>query len=961
MRIDRISNSVAGLLCALCALLVPVITNAAPGSPQFTSAASTTFTAGQPNSFTVTVTGTPTPSIRIRGKKPPAGITFVDHHDGTGTLLGTPSVGGVFTIRFVAINGVKPTGKQTFTLTINRAPAITSANATTCAIGVFCSFTVTTIGFPPPSVTRSGPTLPSGMAYVDNGNGTGTLSGTPAGGTQGVYPFQFTASNSVGSPAVQDFTLTINQFLVFTSVNNTTCVVGSPCTFSITANGQPLPTISHLSGALPAGVTFVANGPGSASLTGTPLPGSGRVYAPTFTAVNGVEPDAVQSFMLTVNEAPSITSTDSTTCAINTNCTFTVTTMGYPVPAVGLTGGSLPSDLTYFDNGDGTGTFDGIPDVGTNGLHNLTFTASNGIGSNAVQGFTLTVNLMLAITSDAETTCVVGTPCTFTVTTNGVPAPSIVRTGDALPALLSFVDNMNGTATLSGTAGADTGGLYQLTLTASNGIETNAVQAFTLTVNEAPQITSANNKTCVVGTFCTFTLTALGFPVPSAAHTSGPLPSGINYIDNDDGTGTLSGTAAALTGGVYTLGFTAANGIAVDGTQTFTLTVNEAPQITSALPPDGAAGTAYTHTYVATGYPAPTFSHTAGTLPPPLMLSAAGLLAGTPNTGGLFTGTVTASNGIGPAATQNFSINITNFAPPGAPQDVSALSGNQQAMVSFSPPVSDGGTPILSYTVTCTPTAGPAVTAAGAGSPIAVVGLTNGVTYTCTVHATTMVGDGPESAPSNPVTPSAAAPATLTVVVNGSGTGTVDSVPAGIDCPGDCSQSYPAGTGVVLTATPTGGSVFTGWLGGGCGLAATCTVTVNTATTVSATFGPAGTSGTLDIDDSYPDSTYDALTDGLLIIRYLFGLSGNSLTANAIGATAHRTTPAAIVQYLDDIRPRLDIDGNGIPDAITDGLLMLRYLFGLSGSALTANAIGIGASRTTPAAVEGHLLLLMPK
>jgi hypothetical protein len=242
-----------------------------------------------------------------------------------------------------------------------------------------------------------------------------------------------------------------------------------------------------------------------------------------------------------------------------------------------------------------------------------------------------------------------------------------------------------------------------------------------------------------------------------------------------------------------------------------------------------------------------------------------------------------------------------------------------------------------------------------------VVGLTNGVTYTCTVHATTMVGDGPESAPSNPVTPSAAAPATLTVVVNGSGTGTVDSVPAGIDCPGDCSQSYPAGTGVVLTATPTGGSVFTGWLGGGCGLAATCTVTVNTATTVSATFGPAGTSGTLDIDDSYPDSTYDALTDGLLIIRYLFGLSGNSLTANAIGATAHRTTPAAIVQYLDDIRPRLDIDGNGIPDAITDGLLMLRYLFGLSGSALTANAIGIGASRTTPAAVEGHLLLLMPK
>ena len=962
MRIDRISYSGFGLLCALCAMLASTIATAAPGSPQFTSAASTTFVAGQFNTFTVTVTGATTPSVRVRGKRPPSGITFVDNHDGTGTLAGTPdaNVGGTYTIRFVATNGIKPTGKQTFTLNVNRPPAITSANATTCAIGVPCSFIVTTTGFPPPSVIRSGAALPGGMNYVDNGNGTGTLSGTPAGGTQGAYPFQFTAANGIGSPAVQNFTLTINQFLVFTSENNTTCVVGTPCTFSITAAGQPLPTISHSSGALPPGVTFVFNGPGSATLTGTPEAGAGGIYLPGFTAGNGVEPDAVQSFTLTLNEAPSITSTSNTTCAISTNCAFTVTTLGYPLPAIAQAGESLPADVTFVDNGDGTGTFDGIPDADTDGIYDLTFTASNGIGSSAVQNFTLTVNLMLAFSSDAETTCIVGTPCTFTVTTNGVPAPAIVRTGDAMPAMLSFVDNMNGTATLSGTPSAGTGGMYDFTLTASNGIETNAVQAFTLTVNEAPAITSANNTTCVVSTLCTFTVTAFGFPTPSLVHTSGALPSGINYIDNADGTGTLSGTAAATMGGLHALGFTAVNGIGVGATQSFTLTVNEAPQITSLAPPDGAAGTAYMHTYVAIGYPAPTFSVTAGALPPPLALSAAGTISGTPNMGGLFTGTVTATNGIGIDATQGFSINITNFAPPGAPEDVSALSGNQQASVSFSPPASDGGTPVLGYTVTCTPIVGTAVTAAGGGSPIIVAGLVNGVTYTCTVHATTLVGDGPESAPSNPVTPSAAAPATLIVIVNGSGTGTVDSWPAGIDCPGDCSDTYPAGTGVELTATATGGSVFTGWLGGGCGLAATCTVTVDAATSVSATFGAPGTSGTLDIDDSYPDSTYDALTDGLLIIRYLFGLSGPSLTVNALGATANRTLPTAIVQYLDDIRPRLDVDGNGLPDALTDGLMLIRYLFGLSGSSLTVNAIGAGASRATPAAIEEYLQTLMP-
>src|SRR5207253_6881914 len=106
------------------------------------------------------------------------------------------------------------------------------------------------------------------------------------------------------------------------------------------------------------------------------------------------------------------------------------------------------------------------------------------------------------------------------------------------------------------------------------------------------------------------------------------------------------GSATDASDGQYTLGFTAANGIGSNATQSFTLTVNEAPQITSAPPPNGAAGTAYTHTYTANGYPAPTFSVTAGALPPPLNLSAAGVITGTPTMSGTFNGTVTATNGI---------------------------------------------------------------------------------------------------------------------------------------------------------------------------------------------------------------------------------------------------------------------------------------------------------------------------
>jgi len=93
-----------------------------------------------------------------------------------------------------------------------------------------------------------------------------------------------------------------------------------------------------------------------------------------------------------------------------------------------------------------------------------------------------------------------------------------------------------------------------------------------------------------------------------------------------------------------------------------TLTINDndvAPSFTSNPPPQGITRTAYSHTFTATGVPAPTFSVTAGSLPPGLFLQSSGLLSGTPQTAGTFSGiTVTASNGVAPPATQTFSITI---------------------------------------------------------------------------------------------------------------------------------------------------------------------------------------------------------------------------------------------------------------------------------------------------------------
>ena len=113
----------------------------------------------------------------------------------------------------------------------------------------------------------------------------------------------------------------------------------------------------------------------------------------------------------------------------------------------------------------------------------------------------------------------------------------------------------------------------------------------------------------------------------------------------------------------------------------------------------------------------------------------------------------------------------------------------------------------------------------------------------------------------------------------------------------------------------------------------------------------------LDVDG---DSSYDAATDGLLLLRYLFGFSGPALTAGVVSPNAPSADPVAIKTRLDRIRPAFDFDGNGQVDALTDGLLAIRYLYGLRGTSLTAGALGPGAIRTTAADVEGCLQSSMP-
>ncbi|MGA9114857.1 MAG: Ig-like domain repeat protein [Candidatus Dormiibacterota bacterium] len=401
-----------------------------PASPAITSDDDTSFTTGTSDSFTVTTSGAPTPTLRDGDATLPSGVTFTDDGDGTATIAGTPAPGsgGIYELTVTAGNGVSPDATQGFSLTVDEAPAITSAETTTFAFGVYESFTVTTSGYPTSSLSSSG--LPGWITFTDNGNGTATISGTVLG--TGISDVVITASNGISPDATQDFTFYGAAAPAFTSVPFAGFVVSRSNSFTVTTQGVPAASLSDGGAILPSGVSFTDNGDGSATLAGTPAAGSGGTYAITITADNGVSPDGVQDFTLTVGEAaaPAITSNDGATFTVGGADSFTVTATGLPFPSISEVG-DLPEGVTFTDEGEGTATLEGTPAAGTGGTYSFTIGASNGVSPDAAQDFTLTVDAastLVSLTSSADPS-VVGETLTLTASVAIDPSGLVTPTG----------------------------------------------------------------------------------------------------------------------------------------------------------------------------------------------------------------------------------------------------------------------------------------------------------------------------------------------------------------------------------------------------------------------------------------------------------------------------------------------------------------------------------------------------
>ncbi len=669
--------------------------------------------------------------------------------------------------------------------------------------------------------------------------GAPTIGATTAG--DGQVSVAFTAPVSNGGSAITGYTVTSNPGGITAGGNGfTTSPItvtgltnGTPYTFTVTAtNAIGTSTASGASGsATPKGdQTITFTNPGAQSFGSTPT------LSATTTSSLTVSFSSSTTGVCTITSGGVLTFVTAGSCTINADQagngtwnaaiqvsrTFTVNAIQPDAPTIGTaTAGDTQADVSFTapaSNGGatitgytvtsnpggftGTGAVSPITVTGlTNGVsYTFTVTATNSAGTGGASGVSNSI-----------------TPASPQTITFANPGAQSYGTAPNLSTLGGGVSSTSGltitfTSSTTGVCTITSGGV--LTFVTVGTCTINANQGGNSSFLPAPQVSRSFIVNPVVPDAPTSAVATAGDTQVSVAfvapaNAGGSPITGYTVTPNPLDVAPVSGASSpivvtGLTNGVaYTFTVTAdnvagtgpassaSNSITPKATQTITF-VNPGPQNFGATP---------------------TFSATSDSgLIPTFTSSTTGVC--TITSGGAVTfvtaGTCTINadqpgNGSYLAATQVTRSFAVNAVAPGTPTIGTASAGNSQATVTFTAPASTGGAAITSYTVTASPGG---TTASGAGSPITISGLTNGISYTFTVTATNSVGTGAPSAASNSVTPSVP-PNNAPVIAQGSST-SVTMSEDGVPTPFSLALSASDSDGDTLTwsvSTAAHGSV----------------------------------------------------------------------------------------------------------------------------------------------------------
>ncbi|MDM8523572.1 tandem-95 repeat protein [Desulfococcaceae bacterium HSG8] len=345
--------------------------------------------------------------------------------------------------------------------------------------------------------------LPGWLNLGDNGDGTGTLSGTPDNTDVGEHPVELQVEDSAGAASLRSFTITVvnvNDAPVFTSNPHVTAEEDTPYTYIVTTSDPDDDTRVITASMIPAWLTLEDNGDGTADLTGTPSDKDAGEHDIRLQVSDTAETENVQSFTIivaSVNDSPEFPDIIIPPATEDTPYVFEIITAD---PDAGdnlvITAPELPGWLTLTDNGDGTATLSGTPGDEDVGDHSLILQVEDGEGAADVQSFTISVanvNDSPAFTGEALTEAAEDMIYTYhIIAADPDRGDTLAITAADLPGWLALTDNEDGTAILTGTPADEDVGDHPVNLQVRDEAGAGDIRSFNITVmpaNDAPVIT----------------------------------------------------------------------------------------------------------------------------------------------------------------------------------------------------------------------------------------------------------------------------------------------------------------------------------------------------------------------------------------------------------------------------------------------------------------------------------------
>jgi hypothetical protein len=307
---------------------------------------------------------------------------------------------------------------------------------------------------------------------------------------------------------------------------------------TVVISGNNLMNVGHVSFGMTAATSFTVQSNQQITAVSPPQGFGGQVTVQV-SSPNGTSVMSSGS-QFTYTLAPTFTSPSAVGFVSGAPNSFTVSDMGFPVPAITI-GPDLPSWLVV-TSGYGQMTLSGTPPVGTRHQYSLPLVASSSVGS-ATQTLVLTVGTPPAFTTPGTATLHVGKSGTVRIHASGSPTPNLSLVG-SLPPGVTFTATSLGNLTLTGVPAEGSGGTYPLTVRAQSATGS-AQQALVITVDQPPSFTSSPVATWTHGIVNTLMIqTSAAYPVATLA-TKGTFPSWMTFTDLGDGTATLSGNPPA--------------------------------------------------------------------------------------------------------------------------------------------------------------------------------------------------------------------------------------------------------------------------------------------------------------------------------------------------------------------------------------------------------------------------------